>query len=221
MKKFLIISFSAICSCTFSQSWKVYLGMNDVYCPRWDQAIQTYNFTRPWLIEKQPLIQFGAYSKIEYVFKSQSDRPWKKSLYLNYSFHSSFAENKNFINRLTFQTVTPGIGFTHALSKKVNQLNFTICAGLLLSGLKRTINDTAIVLENEWSTSFGIGVQTETIVKYDFHLAKKVISPFLNFGFTPYLFQPDAEVVLNETKGFISKPNYILVNASVAVVLGF
>jgi hypothetical protein len=87
--------------------------------------------------------------------------------------------------------------------------------------MKRTINDTAIVLENEWSTSFGIGVQTETIVKYDFLVAKKVISPFLNFGFTPYLFQPDAEVMLNETKGFISKPNYILVNASAGVVLGF
>jgi hypothetical protein len=52
-------------------------------------------------------------------------------------------------------------------------------------------------------------------------VAKKVISPFLNFGFTPYLFQPDAEIMLNETKGFISKPNYILVNASAGVVLGF
>ncbi len=221
MKKFLFICFTTICLSTYSQSWKIYVGMNDVYCPRWDQAIQTYNFTRPWLTEKQPLIQFGAYSKIEYVFNSQSDRPWKKSLYLNYSFNSSVAENTNFINRLTFQTVTPGIGFTHALSKKVNQLNFTLCAGLLLSGMKRTINDTAIVLENEWSTSFGIGVQTETIVKYDFLVAKKVISPFLKFGFTPYLFQPDAEVMLNETKGFISKPNYILVNASAGVVLGF
>lgn len=195
--------------------------MNDLYSPRWDQAIQTYNFTRPWLIEKQALLKFGTYSKVEYVFHALSDSKWKKSLYLNYSFHSSVAENTNFINRLTYQTVTPGIGFTHALSKKVNQLNFTVCTGLLLGGLKRTINDTAIVLENEWSTSFGIGVQTETIVKYDFHVAKKVISPFLNFGFTPFLFQPDAEVVLNETKGFISKPNYILVNASAGVVLGF
>ena len=221
MKKFLIISFSAICSCTFSQSWKVYLGMDDVYCPRWDQAIQTYNFTRPWLSEKQPLMQYGAYSKIEHVFNSQSETTWKKSLYLNYSINSSVAENTNFINRLIVQTVTPGVGFTHGLSRKVNQLNVTICTGLLLSALKRTINDSAIVLENEWSTSFGIGVQTEMIVKYDFHLAKKMISPFLNFGFTPYLFQPDAEVMLNETKGLISKPNYILVNASAGVVLGF
>ena len=41
------------------QEVKVDVGYKYLYSNQWDKAIQTYNFSRPDLIEKQPLLMNG------------------------------------------------------------------------------------------------------------------------------------------------------------------
>jgi hypothetical protein len=55
-----------------SQEIETDLSYKYMFASNWDKAIQTYNFSRPFLTEKQPLFMHGINGSISYIFKSEN-----------------------------------------------------------------------------------------------------------------------------------------------------
>ena len=49
---------------SYSQETHIGFSYEYLYCPQFDKAIQTYNFDRPFLNEKQPLFLNGINTRI-------------------------------------------------------------------------------------------------------------------------------------------------------------
>lgn len=53
------------------QDWSVGIGYGYLYSPQFDAAIQTYNMSRPFLEEHQPLLVNATFLKLGYDFESK------------------------------------------------------------------------------------------------------------------------------------------------------
>ena len=80
-----------------SQEIEVDLSYKYIFASTWDKAIQTYNFSRPFLTEKQPLFMHGINGSASYVFKSENR--FKQGINASYSHFSGYAENVNLVNQ--------------------------------------------------------------------------------------------------------------------------
>ena len=57
---------------TQAQKIEADLSYKYIFASNWDKAIQTYNFSRPFLTEKQPLFMHGINGSVAYIFKSEN-----------------------------------------------------------------------------------------------------------------------------------------------------
>ena len=91
----LLLKFSFL----IAQELKTDLSYNYLYSNEWDKAIQTYNFSRPFNTERQPLINHGLNASLSYIF--ESNKNFKHGVNLSYSYFRSSAENENYENRIS------------------------------------------------------------------------------------------------------------------------
>jgi hypothetical protein len=68
--KYLICIIFVLCFCKhgIAQAWQVNLSGDYLSVTQWDRAINTYNFSRPFVNQKQPLIKFGIKASLNYFF---------------------------------------------------------------------------------------------------------------------------------------------------------
>ena len=186
------------------QEVKVDVGYKYLYSNQWDKAIQTYNFSRPDLIEKQPLLMHGLNTSISYIFKSTKNV--KQGLNLSYSYFRSLAENENSINLINLHFINLGYVLHYENSEKLKGLYTDFMLSVTSSGVFRRLNEAPFIYSETQSKAFGIGGEINVKCGYYFKLKNKAyFSPYVMCGYTPYLFSPNTEVVINQTKGLASK----------------
>jgi hypothetical protein len=72
--------------------------------------------------------------------------------------------------------------------------------------LFRNVNDEPYEYDETRSKAFGIGSDICLKVGYYLKLKHKFyLSPFTSIGYTPYLYSPNSEALINQTKGLTSK----------------
>jgi hypothetical protein len=195
----LILSISAP-----AQELKLDLSYKYIYSNQWDKIIQTYNFSRPFLTEKQPLLISGLNTSLSYIFKNE--KHFKHGINLSYSYFRSAAENENFNISLNLHFINLGYLLHYENLDKWKGVYSELIVSATSSGLFRNLNGEPFEYDETKSKAFGIGGDIHLKCGYYLKLKNNsYLSPFLSIGYTPYLYSPNTEAVINQTKGLISK----------------
>ena len=189
-----------------AQEIEVNLSYKYMFASKWDKAIQTYNFSRPFLTEKQPLFMHGINASACYIFESENK--FKQGINASYSHFSSYAENVNFVNQYNLHFFNLGYMLRHESDGSLKGL----CTDFILSAsstaLFRNVNDEPFIYDDTRSKAFGIGGDLSVRTSYSFNIINKFhLSPFVQVGYTPYLYSPNTEAVINQTTGLVT-PNF-------------
>ena len=196
----LLLKFSFL----IAQEFKTDLSYNYLYSNEWDKAIQTYNFSRPFNTERQPLINNGLNATLTYIFKSNKN--FKHGVNLSYSYFRSLAENENFENTLNLHFINLGYVLHYESNEKFNGLYTDFIISAKSSGLFRCENDEPFNYDETTSKAFGMGADICLKTGYYLKLKSKMyVSPFISIAYTPYLYSPNSEAVINQTKELTSK----------------
>ena len=189
-----------------SQKIEVDLSYKYMFASNWDKAIQTYNFSRPFLSEKQPLFIHGINGSASYIFKSENK--FKQGINASYSHFSSYAENVNFVNQYILYFLNVGYILRYESAEKCKGLTTDLILSATSSALFRNVNDESFIYDETRARAFGIGGDVSIKSSYSFNLKNKIrLSPFVQIGYTPYLYSPNTEAVINQTTG-LTAPDF-------------
>ncbi len=181
-----------------SQEIEMDLSYKYLFANKWDKAIQSYNFSRPFLTEKQPLFMHGINGSASYIFKSENR--FKQGINASYSHFTSYAENVNFVNQYILHFLNIGYILRYESTKKCKGLTTNLILSASSSALFRNVNDEPFIYDDSHSKAFGIGGDLSIKTSYSFTLKNNIrISPFIQIGYTPYLYSPNTEAVINQT----------------------
>lgn len=199
-----------------AQEWKVDLSYKYMYSNQLDKTIQTYNFSRPLLAEKQPLFMNGLNASVSRIFSNE--KHLKHGINLSYSFIRSAAENQNFNNTLQLHFVNFGYILRYENADKWKGLYTELIFSATTSGLFRNLNDEPFEYDDSKSKAFGIGGDIQLKTGYQVKLKNRCfLSPFFAIAYTPYLFAPNNEAVINQTKGLVSNNWTAILSAQVGL----
>lgn len=221
MKRFIVISLLLTCvNTSFSQGFGVSAAYSYCYAPQFDKAIQAYNFSRPFQTEKQPLLINGFTTGLSYSFQSESK--FESGIAANYSAFRSYSENTDFNNSYHLSFLEVGYMLNYHFSESKLKSSLEMNASCLTSSLKRKINDETFAFAEEKTRAFGIGgsltVRYLYAIRYNRNL---VFAPFIETTFSPYLYAPNTETVINQTKTLYTKPWTPVVRMDVGIKLLF
>ena len=189
-----------------SQEIEVDLSYKYMFANNWDKAIQTYNFSRPFLTEKQPLFIHGINGSVSYIFKSENK--FKQGINASYSHFTSYAENVNFVNQYNLHFLNVGYILRYESTEKLKGLTTDFILSASSSALFRNVNDEPFIYDDSRSKAFGIGGDLSIKTSYSFNLKNNIrVSPFIQIGYTPYLYSPNTEAAINQTTGLVA-PNF-------------
>lgn len=183
-----------------AQKFSLDLSYQYMYAKQWDRSIQLYNFSRPWLVEKQPLLIHG----INMSFNSSlsTKQKLKQGLSGDLSFFSSSAENSNLLN--TVHLFLGNIGYFAHKQMTIQSSSFYAEAriAMTISGIFRRTNQAPLLLDDKQVRAFGIGSQLQVKLGYDLPFFEGMKSSlFLAIAYHPYIYSPYTESVLNQTMG--------------------
>lgn len=213
-KQMILLFFVSLCTGGWAQQWNLDFSYKYLYSGQWDKAIQTYNFSRPFLPQKQPLLMHGFGASGSTVFKG--NKPVKHGMKLSYSLIRSAAENESFNNTLNLHFAEIGYVMHYELTGKWNRFYTEVALSAVGSGLFRKINGEAFVYDEKPSRAFGIGGNLQVLLGYSVPLKNRVYwSPWISFGYAPYLYSPNTEAVINQTKGLSGKNSTALLSGQI------
>jgi hypothetical protein len=138
-----------------AQELKLDLSYKYIYSNQWDKIIQTYNFSRPFLTEKQPLLMNGLNTSLSYIFKNE--KYFKHGINLSYSYFRTSAENENFINTLNLHFINLGYVLHYQNPEKWKKFYSELIVSATSSGLFRNLNGEPFEYDETKSKAFGIG----------------------------------------------------------------
>lgn len=220
MKILYTFAFILMYNFCYSQRFSVELSYKYLYAKQWDREIQTYNFSRPYLSEKQSLFMNGFKSGVNYFFKPNNSN--SLGLNLAYSFFTSNAANTKFNNRFNLQFLSLGSTYRFRLFKKHENIISNLGVNVLMSELTRRINGEKLMLDETIMKAFGIGGEINFKNSYIFLKKEKInFAAILTIDYTPYFYNPKSEVVINQTKGLVYKnwSSIYSVNAGIEINL--
>jgi hypothetical protein len=198
----LILLITGISS--FAQSISAGVSYNYLYSKQLDKSIQLYNFSRPFLENKQPLFINGITADVAFLFKNK--KQIKHGIIATYSYFGSEAINENYTNRFNLHFINLNYVIRLSNEAKFKKLFGEIHVGLSSSALYRRVSGEFFLVDNEKSKSLGIGGNIGVKIGYQFYRHNMhQISPFIFFGYTPYLYAPKNEAVINATQELITK----------------
>ena len=205
MRNMLLFGFLLFkCMDTSAQEFKIDASYAYLYSSQLDKAIQTYNFTRPILTEKQPLLTNGLNASASYIFRN--DKHFKHGINFSYAYFRSWAENKKFSNQLNLHVANLGYLLHYENPEKCKGFYSDLIVSATSSLVYRVLNEEPFVYDETLSKAFGIGGNVQLKFGYSFQLKNRCyLSPFLSFAYTPYLFSPNNEAVINQTKGLVCR----------------
>ena len=185
-----------------------------MYAKQWDRSIQLYNFSRPWLIEKQPLLMHGVNAGFSYDISSKKE--FNRGLSVDFSFFRSVAENKNMANAINLYISNVGYFARKDFSILHSNCYTEIRLALTVSGLFRRVNQEPILVDDTQTRAFGIGSDIQVKFGYDLPcLAGIKGSLFLAVSYAPYVYSPYSESVLNQTMGITNHYGTGIVGAQI------
>ena len=198
MRKLLgLLIACGLCTSAFAQGVNLELGYTYIYAPQWDKALQTYNFARPFVSEKQALLQHGVFADWHAVFASQ--HTLKQGLGLSYSYFRSTAENPGLINTLNLHLAKPYY-LIHFQKEAGKGLYSELTVAVLLGGMTRRVNEESYLIDGDRAMALGIGGELAYKAGYCIKLgASSAIAPFVQVGVAPFYYSPKTEQLLNQT----------------------
>jgi hypothetical protein len=200
-----------------AQKMEVDFSYAYLYAKAWDKNIQTYNFSRPFLENPQPLLQHGLGSSFSYIF--QNERKIQHGIALGYNYFGSYANNSNFENKLNLHFLDLGYVLHYENPEKLK--NFYVrCQSFSLpnSVMLRVVNNENLLVDETDMKAFGIGAKLALKTGYFFRLTKTFyVGPFVEGAWSPVFFSPNTEAVINQTKRLASKSTTGIFNLKVGV----
>lgn len=203
----------------FAQHISGGLSYNYLYAKQLDRSIQLYNFSRPFLQNKQPLFVHGLSAEVSFLFKTE--KPIKHGLSLTYSYFGSEAVNEHYTNRFNLHFMNLNYLIFLANEQKFEKFFGEIQIGLSSSALYRRLNGDAFWVDEAKFKALGLGGNIGVKMGYRLYgRDEHQISPFVFLGYTPYLYAPKNEAVLNATQELITKPSLAALNFRIGVRYG-
>ncbi|MFN3875555.1 MAG: hypothetical protein ACK4L7_06550 [Flavobacteriales bacterium] len=202
------------------QEQHISLGASWLYAPAWDRMVRTFNFARPFLDADQPLLQWGVGAGCARFFKG--DRRIRSGVALEYGRFISQAEATGLESRIRLHQLR--IGYAARILPKDRESPWQVEAGAGLFGLhlSRLVNDAPIADEEQRSRSLGIGADLRVLLGRRIRWGEaRWIVPFISAHVAPYVHQPTAEAVLNQTRGLVAGDGTFMLLAHVGVRLAF
>jgi hypothetical protein len=84
------------------------------------------------------------------------------------------------------------------------------------------LNGRPFEYDNNKSKALSIGGEAD--IKFGYNLQKinnKYLSTFIDIGYSPYLYSPNTETVINQTKGLVGKKWTTLLNSQLGLAYHF
>lgn len=185
---------------------------------QWNKIIQTYNFSRPFVIQKQPLFSGGGSVSFTKLFAKH--KHISKGVSVAYAFMKSKSANEFLINVLNLHFINIGYSIRYSDIGKLKSSFGEVTFSATTSGLFRNVNGASFVYDDAKSKAFGIGGNINFKVGYWFDVSKKWdCSPYLNVGYCPYLYSPNTETVINETRGLIGNNHTGVFDAQIGLMI--
>ena len=131
----VILLLFCVCNNLNAQELKADISYKYLYSSQWDKAIQTYNFTRPFITKKQPLLISGLNSSLSYIFKSSKN--FKHGINISYSYFRSSVENEKFKNNLNLHFFNLGCILHYENKERWKGLYTDVIISATASGLFR------------------------------------------------------------------------------------
>ncbi|MDB4286246.1 hypothetical protein N9933_02990 [bacterium] len=177
----------------------------------WNKATQVYNFSRPFLENKQPLLKHGFSFGLYYLRKPEARLSWGPSV--SFAFHRSSSQNPNFeigINSLLLDIGTK-IQY-RPMVKENNNLYMSFTPSITGVMLNRKLNGEVIIVgeseEDQKLRNLGVGLGLNAQVGYDYLINDNlVISPMIGINYSPYIWTSRADVIFNEAAAGDLKSN--------------
>ncbi len=145
----------------------------------------------------------GLNASVSYIFKSS--KSLKHGINLSYSYFKSSAENENLNNILNLHFLNLGYIIHYQNNDKANGFYTDLIISAVSSGLYRNVNGEPFEYDETRSKAFGIGGDLSIRAGYYLNLKNKIhLSPFVLVGYTPFIYSPNSEAVINQTKGLVS-----------------
>lgn len=206
---------------TTAQEHHVDLGYRHLYASQWDRMVQTYNAGRPFLDELQPVLQHGIGMGYATFFTGESRL--RSGVAIGYDRFISHAEATGLESRIRLHQLR--IAYTLRILPKALESPWQVEAGVGLFGnhLLRLVNEAPIEDEDLRPRSLGIGADLNVLLgrRLPWGEARWIV-PYLSANVAPYVYQPTAEVVLNQTRGLVAGDGtfMLVIGAGVKVVWG-
>lgn len=195
---FLICAKASAQECTIEAAY-LYISAN-----QWNKAVQTYNFSRPFVSERQPSLQQGINASASYLFTSPERL--KHGINLSYSYFRSSTENANLANDLYLHLIGLGYVVHYQQNSEKNGLYTDLIVSAVSSGLFRNVNGEPFEYDGTKSKALGIGGEISVKSGYYFKMKNQFfLSPFIGLGYAPYFYSPKTEAVINQTSNLASK----------------
>ena len=186
-----------------SQEFGFSVSYQYLYAKEWNKAVQTYNFSRPFLTEKQPLLKHGIRLGAYYLFDTSKPFAWGPSVSI--SFHQSAADNNNF--NINIQSFLLDLGMKLQYRPKLGDtspLHMGITPHLTGLGLYRKLDGDVIIIEDDEEEempvrALGMGFGFNFQLGYDLNMGKSlIISPLFGMDYSPLVWSNRSDVVFNE-----------------------
>jgi len=218
MKIILVVISLIFADNSISQTLTLNIAYDYCYSKQLDNAIQSYNFARPFLANKQPLLMHGTSVSASYIFKSE--KHFKHGINISYSYFRSHAENENTVNNYNLHFLNLGYLVHYDNPEKWKGFYLDLIFSATSSGLFRKINQEPFVYDDNKSKALGIGGDIGLRMGYEIYVSKSIsISPFVLIGYSPYVYSPKNEVVINQTKGLTGKNWTGILNAQIGCAI--
>lgn len=204
MKIFLAFIVFLLAGTSYSQELRIGVGYSNLYSKQFDRVIQTYNFSRPHLDEKQPLLDNGIHSSLSYLFKSE--KSLKSGIVVDYSLFKSTADNPNLNSKLSFNMLELGYLLYFENADKFGNFYSEFEVNAVFGLLNKKQNNETYMIDDKAVRSFQVGAALHLNIGYLLDLGNKFkISPFIGVNYAPYFSEGRSEIVINQTSDLIDK----------------
>lgn len=190
---------------------------NYLYSGQWDRAIQTLNFNRT-AFGTQPLLRYGFSVGTQYRIKREAS-PFGFSL--RYGMVSSV---NNFPGRRTVLQLHQLAIHGQYTMKPIEGRSLYLCfsGGLLSTLLLKKIESQYYVYDDQLARAVGIGPELSARLYYTcLEKSKLKFSPFLALSFSPFLWSPKTEALINQTSGLTSNAYTLLTQVNGGFIIPF
>lgn len=218
MKATLLIALCLLSfSVGFSQELRFGVGYQNIHSRQFDQLVQTYNFSSPFLSEKQPLLSHGIGTNAAFYFGSQ--RALQQGISAKHSFYNSRASNEVTV-ALRFQTLQLGYALRYENHEKLKGIYLELITSGIAGLLEKRVDGEDFLVDEEELQSWQFGVMLNLNASYRFPLKNQwSLMPFLGVGYAPYFSVGNSEAVINQTSTLVVEEHTSMLSWQVGVNL--